>query len=269
MPVRSLFAGFCLCYHRAMRPGDRQSRIIDTVKTQGKASVDELAARFGTSVETIRRDLTSLARRGQLEKVHGGAIAPRIHGEGPFALRMQQNGLAKRHIAQKLRDLISPGDTLFIDTGSTTLIVAEALSAIDNLTIVTNSTAIARTLAVGNPSTSIFLLGGNYIEDNRQTCGMMAQEQLNQFHGNLAILTVAAVDSEAGLTDYSYEEAQMARAMSRRAERVIALADSSKFDQAAPFVVADFAQIDALVCEQAPGGELARHLHEARVEVVC
>ncbi|MDH3389497.1 MAG: DeoR/GlpR family DNA-binding transcription regulator, partial [Gammaproteobacteria bacterium] len=126
----------------------------------------------------------------------------------------------------------------------------------------------AKVIAAGNRTASIFLLGGNYIEDNRQTCGIMAQEQLDQFHGNLAILTVAAVDGNAGLMDYSFEEAQMARAMLRRADRRIALADSSKFGQVAPFVVAGFEQIDTLVCEQAPGGKLARHLRDARVQVV-
>jgi DeoR family glycerol-3-phosphate regulon repressor len=252
-----------------MRPLDRQSRIIDTVHARGKASVDELAEIFGTSVETIRRDLTVLARKGQLEKVHGGAIPPRTLGEGPFAQRMQQNGTAKRQIAQKLRELISPGDTLLIDTGSTTLIAAEGLISIDDLTIVTNSTAIAKVIAAGNKTANIFLLGGNYIEDNRQTCGIMALEQLNQFHGNLAILTVAAVDGNAGLMDYSFEEAQMARAMLRRADRIVALADSSKFGQVAPFVVAGFEQVDDLVCEQAPGENLAMRLHEAGVNVVC
>lgn len=251
-----------------MRPLDRQSRIIDTVRAQGKAAVDELAEMFGTSVETIRRDLTALARKGQLEKIHGGAIPRRSLGEGPFEQRMQQNGLAKRHIAQKLRELISPGDTLLIDTGSTTLIVAEELAGIDDLTIVTNSTAIAKVIAGSNKTANIFLLGGNYVGDNRQTCGIMALEQLNQFHGNLAILTVAAVDGNAGLMDYSFEEAQMARAMLRRADRVIALADSSKFGQVAPFVVAGFERVDVLVSEQAPAASLSGHLQDARVEVV-
>ena len=251
-----------------MRPLERQSRIIDTVRAQGKAAVDELADMFGTSVETIRRDLTALARKGQLQKIHGGAIPPRSLGEGPFEQRMQRNGLAKRHIAQKLRELVSPGDTLLIDTGSTTLIVAEELAAIDDLTIVTNSTAIAKVIAAGNKTARIFLLGGNYIEDNRQTCGIIAQEQLNQFHGNLAILTVAAVDGNAGLMDYSFEEAQMARAMLRRADRRIALADSSKFGRVAPFVVAGFEEIDMLVCERAPGKGLDEYLRDARVTVV-
>ena len=251
-----------------MRPIERQSRIIDTVRARGKAAVDELAEMFGTSVETIRRDLTTLARKGQLQKIHGGAIPPRSLGEGLFEQRMQRNGLAKRHIAQKLRELVSPGDTLLVDTGSTTLIVAEELAAVDDLTIVTNSTSIAKVIAAGNKTASIFLLGGNYIEDNRQTCGIIAQEQLNQFHGNFAILTVAAVDGNAGLMDYSFEEAQMARAMLRRADRGIALADSSKFGQVAPFVVAGFEEIDALVCEQAPGKDLASHLQNARVTVV-
>jgi DeoR/GlpR family transcriptional regulator of sugar metabolism len=251
-----------------MRPLERQSRITDTVRAQGKAAVDELAEMFGTSVETIRRDLTALANRGQLQKIHGGAVPPRIPGEGPFEQRMQQNGAAKRHIAQKLRELISPGETLLIDTGSTTLIVAEELAPIDDLTIVTNSTAIAKVIAAGNKTASIFLLGGNYNEDNRQTCGIIAQQQLDQFHGNIAIFTVAAVDGNAGLMDYSFEEAQMARAMLRRADRCIALADSSKFGRVAPFVVAGFEEVDMLICEQAPGKNLGKSLQDAQVTVV-
>lgn len=250
-----------------MRPRDRQSRILDIVHAQGKAAVDELAARFDASVETIRRDLTSLARNGKVEKVHGGAITPRT-GEGPFAQRIQEHSLAKRHIARKARELVSPGDTIFIDTGSTTLIVAEELIGIDNLTIVTNSTAIARVIAAGNKTARLYLLGGNYNEDNRQTYGIMAVEQLEHFHGNLVILTVGAVEANTGIMDYSFDEAQIARAMLQRAERKVVVADSSKFDHTAPFVVAKFGEVDILVCEQAPTGPLSRGLSDARVNVI-
>lgn len=251
-----------------MRPRDRQSLIIDTVRAQGKAAVGELAEMFGTSVETIRRDLTSLARSGKIDKVHGGATSPRNIGEGPFQQRMQQNGLAKRHIAQRAVELVSPGDTLLIDTGSTTLVFAEELAAIDDLTIVTNSTAIARLVSSGNKTANLFLLGGNYNEDNRQTCGIMAIDQLNQFFGNLVILTAGAVAADNGVMDYNFDEAQMARAMLQRAARKIVLSDSSKFGNNAPFAVSRLDEIDDFVCEQAPTGLLSESLRDARVNVI-
>ena len=142
-----------------MRPRDRQLRIIDLVRTQGKVSVDELTQRFSSSAETIRRDLSQLSADGKLKKIHGGAVALRDYGEGAFAQRMQQNAGAKRLIADKARGLVSAGDSLLIDTGSTTLVAAEALATIDGLTVVTNSTAIARVISATSDSAGIFPAG--------------------------------------------------------------------------------------------------------------
>jgi len=251
-----------------MRPRDRQLRIIDLLRTQGKVTVDELTQKFSSSAETIRRDLTFLSANGKLKKIHGGAVPLQDFGEGAFAQRMLQNADAKRLIADKARQLVAPGDCLFIDTGSTTLVMAEALGEIDELSVITNSTAIARAIGSANQSTRIYLLGGAYNEDNRQTCGAMALNQLNGFHGNLAILTVGAVSANAGLMDYNSDEAAIASAMIARSDRVIVLVDASKFDRVAPFVVASFEQIDVLVSDAMPQGVLAERLNQAAVEVL-
>lgn len=251
-----------------MRPHDRQLHIIDLVRTRGKVTVDQLAQEFSISAETVRRDLTFLAANGKIRKIHGGAIPLRDFGEGAFAQRMQMNAEAKRRIAHKARQLAHPGDTVFIDTGSTTLVMAEELATTDDLTIVTNSTAIARVISAANRTTRIYLLGGAYNEDNRQTCGAMALEQLSGFHANLSLLAVAAVSADAGAMDYSYDEASIARAMVAHSQRIAILADASKFDRVAPFVVASFAQIDMLVCDEAPRGGLAERLEQAGVEVI-
>lgn len=267
MTIQSLFRVFSLCYDAPMRPQERQAQIIDTVRIHGKAKVEELAKMFSTSVETIRRDLVTLDRRGKIEKVHGGAIPPRFVSESPFRERMQTNGLAKRQLARKALGLVIPGETLMIDTGSTTLVFAEELAQIDDLTVITNSTAIARVVASGNASAQVILLGGNYREDNRQTCGIMAVEQLNRFNANKAILTVGAINADNGVMDYDLEEALMGRAMLRQARLGVVLADSSKFGVSAPHIVAPLDGIGALVCERPPAAALASALKEARVEV--
>ena len=251
-----------------MRPRERQLKIIDLVRHHGKLGVDQLAARFAVSAETIRRDLTLLAAHGKLRKIHGSAIPLRDFGEGAFAQRMQSNAEAKRTIASKARQLVEPGDTVFIDTGSTTLAMAETLTGVDGLTVVTNSTEIARTVGNANSSAQMFLLGGAYNVDNRQTCGAIALNQLDGFHANIALLAVAAVSGDAGVMNYSFDEASIASAMIARSDRVVVLADASKFDRVAPFVVASFEQIDTLVCDEMPTDLLAQRLNQAGVVVV-
>ena len=171
-------------------------------------------------------------------------------------------------IASKARQLVAPGDTVFIDTGSTTLAMAEMLATIDDLTVITNSTEIARTISTANSSAQMFLLGGAYNVDNRQTCGAIALNQLEGFHASIALLAVAALSGEAGVMDYSFDEASIASAMIARANRVVILADASKFDRVAPFVVASFQQIDTLVCDETPVDLLAQRLNQAGVTVI-
>ena len=117
-------------------PRLRQEKIAEAVRRHGKVRVEQLAARFKTSHETIRRDLTALAETGRVQKFHGGAKRPREAEEGPFRERMTLNAVGKRMIAEKVARLIAPGETLMIDTGSTTLMCAEEISKIDGLTVI-------------------------------------------------------------------------------------------------------------------------------------
>ena len=120
-----------------MKPIDRQLLIIDALNQQGQVKVQQLVSQFGISAETIRRDLNVLSKSGRLRKTHGGAVLPMLIGEGPYRQRMRENVNAKRQIAKKACELIFPGDTLFIDTGSTTLAFAEELIDIDDLIVIT------------------------------------------------------------------------------------------------------------------------------------
>jgi len=234
-----------------MKPSERQSEISRILRNKGRISVEMLVTKLGTSPETIRRDLTALSSAGKLQKVHGGAILPRIIGEGAFQQRMQENLVAKYQIAEKACTLVSPGDTLFIDTGSTTIIFAEELASIDNLTVVTNSTDIAKIL--GAQSTSqVFLVGGSYNAENRETIGLLAISQLKQFNMKHVILTIGGIDAKAGIMDFNIDEAQVAKTMIEHAENIIVLADTSKFNRSGAFSVTSLDKIDYLVSNSAP-----------------
>ncbi len=250
-----------------MKPQYRQLKIIDVLRRTGQASVDELASKFKTSPETIRRDLSVLARNGKIVKVHGGALLPNSQGEGSFQQRMSENIVAKRIIAEKASQLIASGDTLFIDTGSTTLIFAEEIASIKNLIVVTNSTEIAKVIGA-NSTSQVFLLGGQYNKDNRQTTGTMALSQLEHFYAQHAILTIGSLSITTGALDFNQKEATIARAMLKRAKNSILLVDSSKFNRTGSFVVAELNEFNQLVCEIEPNQALKTALLANDVEVI-
>ena len=250
-----------------MKPSDRQTKISRILRNKGRVSVDELVSKLGTSAETIRRDLTVLSSAGKLQKIHGGAILPRAIGEGAFQQRMQENVIAKSQIAELACKLISPGDTLFIDTGSTTLILAEELASIDNLTIVTNSTDIANIFDTKS-STEVFLVGGSYNAENHETIGSLAIAQLKTFKMKYAILTVGGIDATAGIMDFNIEEAQIAKAMAEQAEVLIVLADTSKLNRIGSFKVADLNRIDYLVSNNSPDEPLKTALKNVEIKII-
>jgi len=151
----------------------RKEKIVEIIRKNERATVDELAGQLNISRETIRRDLAGLAKLGKIQKFHGGASLPNVFGEGPFQERMSENAEAKSRIARAAFSLFGPGETLFVDTGSTTLYLAEKLSEISDLTVVTNSSEIAKTVSASIVNNKVFLLGGEFSCDNRQTVGTM------------------------------------------------------------------------------------------------
>jgi len=250
-----------------MNPIDRQMEIVNIIRQRNRVAVDELAKILKISKETIRRDLTELARTGKVQKFHGGASMPMMTGEGPFRDRMSDNAPAKASIAAEAVKLISSGETILIDTGSTTVYFAEQLAETPNLTVVTNSAEIARMISLAQTQSKTFLLGGEFNADNRQTVGSMAVTQIRSFRAHHAVLTIGALDLRTGVMDFDIEEAQVARAMIEQAESVTILADSTKIGRIASFEVCSLEKINNLVCDQTLSASYQEALMEAGVSV--
>lgn len=254
-----------------MRPADRHEKIVRLVHKAGEIGVDALAETLGASRETIRRDLANLDAMGRLKKFHGGArvrsnpsVEPSV--EGPFALRMAENLTAKRRIAYAAARLLAPGDSVFIDTGTTTLILAEALVDLPALVVITNSWKIAATVSA-NADHKVFLIGGAYGADAGETLGQFAVEQVRKFRARHAFLTVGAVD-EHSVMDFDAPVTEVAQTMIERAEAVTVLADGSKFGKRGIFEVAAWPAIDRLVTEQDPPATIYEALTAAGTAVV-
>jgi DeoR family glycerol-3-phosphate regulon repressor len=232
-----------------MKPHERQPQIEALIRREGEMSVEMLAARFDVSSETIRRDLGLLAEAGRVQKVHGGARRPRLIAEASHDERATTAAEAKAAIGRRLAAAVEPGETVFVDTGSTTLAAAATLAAIPGLTIVTNSCRLAQRIAGTGSDAAIFLLGGRYGADNAQTTGVSAIEMLQTFRADRAILTVAALDPALGAMDASLDEAQVARAMIRNARNLTVLADAGKFGRHAAHAVCATEDIDLVISD--------------------
>ena len=249
----------------------RHQDIVALVAAAGELTVEALSDRLGVSRETVRRDLARLETTGHLRRYHGGARVLAAPGaepdeEYPFAQRMVQNAAGKKRIALAARELFGPDDSLFIDTGSTTIAFAEALATRPALVAITNAPRIAATLAAPHTH-KVFLLGGAYGADAGESLGPLALEQIGKFRARHAVLTIGAIDAHA-VMDFDLQEAEVAKAMIERADRVTVLADHSKFERGAVFEVAPLAGIDRLVTDMPPSEAMRRALTDAGVELI-
>lgn len=247
-------------------PEQRRTMIMDIAREKGRILVEDLVQQLSASSETIRRDLNQLAASGALRKFHGGACLPSLAEENPFSIRMSEQTAGKRAIARKAANLFGNGETMFIDTGTTTLFFAEELAHVSNLSVVTNSSAIAA--ALSGPANNVFLLGGLYQSDAGQTTGEATIEQISNFRAAHAILTIGAIHGRNGVMDFSLGEAQVARAMIEQADRVTIIADHSKVGRGAFAKVCPLDVIDRFVTDMRPPAETMDALLGAGIEVI-
>lgn len=248
-----------------MRLNARRDRIMELLLEQQRISVEELAQRLGASQETIRRDLTELAARNRLRKFHGGAALPDLAGDGAFRPRMVENLEAKRAIARRAASLFGPGESLFVNGGSTTVTLAAELAQREGLTVITNSVAVAQLCSRGK-SGATFLLGGEHRHEAGENLGSMVLQQVAGFAPRHAVLTVDGVGA-GGIALSDLARAEIARAMMARATRLTVLADATKFGREPLFHLGPLSRIARLVTDRPPPPKLAEALREAGVEV--
>ncbi len=250
-----------------LHPTKRQTDILKAVRLFGTCSVGKLAEDLGVSDETIRRDVRGLVNEGLVMKVHGAIVVPDYLREDPFTLRMQENRDEKLRIAAQASEMVENGNSLMLDTGSTTVYVAHALSSHRNLFVVTNSVEVARSLA-GKNDNRVYMAGGELRADDGAAFGETATNFVEQFQVDIAFLSIAAISAENGLMDSELWEADYSRTVMQQAKRVIIVADHSKFERRALVKVCNFDRVDTLVTTKEPPRAIAEQLAAANVDVV-
>jgi DeoR family transcriptional regulator, glycerol-3-phosphate regulon repressor len=249
-----------------MLASQRERAIFELLQETGSARIESLARALGVTDETVRRNVKRLEAQGMVSRVHGGVHLKDWGAEPSFAQRMVRNPAAKRRIAGAVAGLLPDGSSLFLDVGSTTAYVAQALRVRRELLVVTNSLAVAQALT-GVNGNQVFMAGGELRSHDGGAFGVEALAFVQQFRVSYAVLSVAAIAAPAGFLLQDLREAEFSRAIIDRADQTIVAADASKFGRSAPIAIAPPSRFGRVVTDAAPQAALADFLAAAGVAV--
>ena len=246
---------------------ERKRDILEYVVARKKATVAELCARFGVSSATIRNDLRDLEGGGALVRTHGGAIVrAQARFEPDAAEKGPQHTAEKRAIAAVALGRIEDGDTIVIDTGTTTLELARLLDAKHDITVITNDLAIAMSLEQ-HPSATVHFLGGTLRKRFHCTVGPRAEDALRELTVDKAFMAANSFSTDKGACTPDLQQADLKKMMISIATKVYLLVDSSKFGKVSFARFALPGAIDCLVTDAIPP-EDAKILEDSGVEIL-
>ena len=209
---------------------------------------------FGVSKNTIRRDLNELEQRGHITKVYGGVTATVPSGAVPTPIRSGLNQIDKSLIGRLAAEEVEDGDTIFIDSGTTTLCLLRFLVAKKRITIITHSLG-ALSEASKYDNLNIISLGGIYSPTTDSFVGLSAIEALSAMRINKAFMGATGVSLTAGMTNTTFLEAEIKRAVVNRADSIYGMVDSSKIGKEAIVTFCHLKDLTAFITDREPPRE--------------
>ena len=247
---------------------ERQQAILATARAEGRVEVAALAEALHVTPETVRRDLTALERLGVVRRVHGGALpVERLEIEPTLATRRDQFAEEKQRIAARALEELPREGTVLLDSGSTTQALADFIPADRELTVVTNSIAIALTLQ-SHPGVDLYVLGGRVRQRTGAAVGTWVTTALTDVSVDVAFLGANGFSVTRGMTTPDQAEALAKRAMVASGRRCVVLADSSKAELVHFHRFADLNDIALLITDRGLDEETAEQLDASGTDVV-
>jgi DeoR family ulaG and ulaABCDEF operon transcriptional repressor len=255
---------------------DRWMKLIRLLTPDSVTSVEEMSDKLGVSSATVRRDLNELHNHGRLKRVRGGAISidaddirmpspANLKGQAGYDLSASENVEAKKKIGRRAANLIEPGEAIIIDGGSTTSHLAQAIS-VENLAVLTTSVPILFAL-LQRPQISVLITGGEVFREQNIFLNPYPDGIAANFYATKVFLGAQAI-TRAGLMQTDPLLVQNEKNLIGRAERVIVLADSSKFGARASLSVCSLAQISTVVTDEGLTAASRKMLEDEGVEVI-
>lgn len=251
-----------------MLPNQRREKILELIREDGHAKVQDLARIFKVTEVTIRQDLEKLESEGLVEREHGGAILSNVGSNvKDIALQNQSNMPAKMAIARKAVEYINDGDTIILDSGSTTTEIAKLITGYKNLTVITNAINIALILGA-NPGINLMVTGGEFKPPTLSLTGQKAADFFSNLNADKLFLATAGISLKAGLTYPSISDLCVKRAMIDVSDEVFLVADSTKIGIKSFASLGAIALIDHLITDTQITKENIKMLEEHEVDYI-
>lgn len=248
----------------------RRAKILEELEIKGQVSVNELSKMFNISEVTIRNDLSHLEKQNMLIRARGGAIKVKFYRMGidPSITDKQKEYLKqKQNIAKAAIKLINDGDTIVLDSGTTTTEIAKNLEQFDNLTIITNALNVASILSEYE-GINIFMPGGYLRKKSLSLVGVLADESFEKFYCDKLFLGVDGFDTTHGLSTPNSEEAHLNQIMIKIAKKVIVVTDSRKFERRRFAFIGPLKDVDVVITDSGIKDEDVKRLEQSGVEVI-
>ena len=245
----------------------RQTDILEIARLEGRVNVENLAARFDVTPQTIRKDLNDLCDLERLQRVHGGAMFPSNTVNVAYRSRRGMAAEEKGRIGEAVARLIPDGASLILDIGTTTEQVAHALRNHRELMVMTNNLNVAMILSEA-PEVELVVSGGMVRKTDGGIVGAAAIDLIRQFKVDYAVVGASAIDEEGALLDFDYREVRVAQAILAQARTTILVADATKFERRAPVQIGHITDIDIFVTDSPPPAAISALCEEAEVEVI-
>ncbi|WP_112323659.1 DeoR/GlpR family DNA-binding transcription regulator [Oceanibium sediminis] len=245
----------------------RHPEILDIARRDGKVTVEGLAAHFGVTRQTIRRDLSDLAESGKLERVHGGAVLTSAVSNIGYEERRALNADAKQLIARACAEEIPEDTSLFLNIGTSTEAVAHELLQHRNMLVVTNNINVPRIL-VDNPDCTIVVAGGQLRRADGGLVGKLTIEAVSQFKFNTAVIGCSALDEDGDMLDFDVQEVNVSQTIIKQSRKVFLVVDHSKFNRSAPLRISSLSEVDTVFTDRPFAPPLAARCREWGVKVV-
>ncbi len=246
---------------------ERQTSILNKVRSTGFVGVDELAKAYELTTQTIRRDINVLCQLGLLRRVHGGAEEAVLQNNISYAARRILNPQAKHLIAQKVAHLTPEGASLAFSIGTTPEIVAKALINHRNLRFFTNNMNVAMA-ALRNPLSEVTIAGGRLRHGDADILGTKAEDFFNGYKFDIGIIGVAGIDSDGTLLDFHEDEVAARQAIVKNCRQSILVVDQSKFGRQAHVRGGYLNEVTTIVCDCKPNGRFGKLLNELSNQVI-
>jgi len=246
---------------------ERHEAIIARAKLKGRVLVDELVAHFGVTPQTIRKDLTDICASGKLQRIHGGAVFPSGLENVKYEARRQIAASEKSAIGRAAARLIPNNASLFINIGTTTEAVSQALLDHRDLMVITNNINVANRMRV-YPHFEVAVAGGIVRTSDGAVVGEAAVDFIRQFKVDFAVIGTSAIDADGALLDFDYREVKVAQAIIANARHVILVSDSTKFDRTAPVRIAHLSQVHSFITDRCTRPSIRNICRDAGVALI-